>query len=169
MTTSSQATAARALPQPNTLARNAALVVAASLLVAFAAQVSFRVPFSPVPFTLQDLAVLLVGITLGSRLGAAALALYLAEGALGLPVFSPAAGPSGILHLLGPTGGYLLAYPLVAYLAGLRLSTLRHPLLRTLVPPTLAQSALYIGGASWLAFFIPHPLSLGLLPFLPRS
>src|SRR5947209_11660917 len=161
MTTTSQATTVRALSQPSTVVRNALLVISASLLVALAAQVSFRVPFSPVPFTLQDLAVLLVGLTLGSRLGAAALALYLTEGALGLPVFSPAAGPSGILHLLGPTGGYLLAYPAVAYLAGLRLSNLPPPLLRTPLPPTLPQSALYIRGRAWAAFLIHHPLSLG--------
>jgi hypothetical protein len=72
---------------------------------------------SPVPLTVQNFGVLLVGLLLGSRRGFAALALYLAEGAMGMPVFSPL-GPGGIAHLLGPTGGFLLAYPLVAWVAG---------------------------------------------------
>src|SRR6266849_7158376 len=98
-------------------AKQAAIVVSASLFVALCAQVTVPLPFTPVPLTLQNFGVLLVGLTLGSRCGFAALALYLVEGAVGMPVFNPA-GPGGVAQLLGATGGYLLAYPLVAALAG---------------------------------------------------
>src|SRR6266849_9636389 len=98
-------------------AKQAALVVSASVFVALCAWVTVPLPFTPVPLTLQNFGVLLVGLTLGSRCGFAALALYLVEGAVGMPVFNPA-GPGGVAQLLGATGGFLLAYPLVAGLAG---------------------------------------------------
>src|SRR5277367_2378013 len=98
-------------------ARQVAVVVGASLFVALCARTTIPLPFTPVPLTLQNFGVLLVGLLLGSRRGFAALALYLAEGAMGMPVFNPI-GPGGIAQLLGPTGGFLLAYPLVAWLAG---------------------------------------------------
>src|SRR5450631_3996786 len=90
-------------------AKQAAIVVSASLFVALCAQVTVPLPFTPVPLTLQNFGVLTVGLLLGSRRGFAALALYLAEGAFGMPVFSPAVLGSGIAHLLGPTGGFLMA------------------------------------------------------------
>lgn len=97
--------------------KTVALVVAFSLLVALSAQVVIPLPFTPVPITLQTFAVLLTGALLGSRLGAAALLLYIAEGALGLPFFR--GGNGGWLYLLvSPTAGYLLAYPLAAFVTG---------------------------------------------------
>ena len=98
-------------------ALEAAVVVCASLFVAFCARIYLPIPGTPVPLTAQNFAVLLVGLALGSRRGFVALALYLAEGAAGLPVFSPA-GAIGIAHFIGPTGGYLLSYPFVAALTG---------------------------------------------------
>src|SRR5215467_2868433 len=98
-------------------AQQAALVIGASLFVALCARISVPLPFTPVPLTLQNFGVLLVGLLLGSRRGFAALVLYLVEGASGLPVFSPT-GPGGIAQLIGPTGGFLLAYPFVAALTG---------------------------------------------------
>ena len=94
-----------------------AIVIGASLFVALCARVTIPLPFTPVPLTLQNFGVLLVGLSLGGRRGFAALALYLAEGISGMPVFSPT-GPGGIAQLLGPTGGFLLAYPFVAGIAG---------------------------------------------------
>src|SRR5713101_3840331 len=98
-------------------ARQLALVVGGSLLVALCARITIPIPGTPVPLTVQNFGVLLVGLLLGSRRGFAALALYLAEGAMGMPVFSPG-GAGGIAQLFGATGGFLLAYPFVAWLAG---------------------------------------------------
>src|SRR3954447_5509375 len=98
-------------------AKQAAIVVAASFFVALCARVSVPLPFTPVPLTLQNFAVLLVGLVLGPVAGFSAMALYLAEGAAGLPVFNPH-GAGGVLQLFGPTGGYLLSYPFAAAAAG---------------------------------------------------
>src|ERR1700687_1462509 len=103
--------------RPWSLATQVAMVVSASLFVAVCARVSVPLPFTPVPLTLQNFGVLLVGLSLGSRRGFAALVLYLAEGLMGMPVFRPT-GPGGVAQLLGPTGGFLLAYPFVAGIAG---------------------------------------------------
>src|SRR5438477_13078807 len=98
-------------------AQQAALVVGASLFVALCARLTVPLPFTPIPLTLQNFGVLLVGLLLGSRRGFAALAVYLLEGATGLPVFNPA-GPGGIAQIMGPTGGFLMAYPAVAFIVG---------------------------------------------------
>jgi biotin transport system substrate-specific component len=94
--------------------RAVSLVVAFSLLTALAAQIV--IPIGPVPITAQTFAVLLTGALLGSRLGAMAMIVYLVEGASGLPFFYH--GTSGIPHLLGPTGGYLIAFPAAAFITG---------------------------------------------------
>ena len=93
------------------------LALVGSVFVALCAHVAVPLPFTPVPFTLQPFAVLLVGMVLGPAVGFATLVAYLIEGILGLPVFTPVGVP-GIARLFGPTGGYLLAYPLAAALAG---------------------------------------------------
>ncbi|OLB49387.1 MAG: hypothetical protein AUI08_08075 [Gemmatimonadetes bacterium 13_2_20CM_2_65_7] len=98
--------------------RRAAAVVLGALLVAAAAQVSVPLPGTPVPMTLQPLAVLLVGGLLGAPLGALSMILYLAMGAAGLPVFTPTVPLIGVARLFGPTGGYLLAYPVAAWVVG---------------------------------------------------
>ena len=100
-------------------------VVIGAFLVAGAAQVSIPLPGTPVPMTLQPLAVLLVGGLLGGPLGAASMILYLAMGAAGLPVFTPTVPLAGIARLFGPTGGYLLAYPVAAYMVGAIVPPLR--------------------------------------------
>src|SRR5437764_13554353 len=92
-----------------------AIIVAASLFVAVCARFSLPIPGTPVPLSLQNFAVLLVGLSLGSRRGFIALGLYLAEGAGGLPVFSPVGAP-GILRFAGPPAGYLHACPWLAAL-----------------------------------------------------
>jgi biotin transport system substrate-specific component len=130
--------------------RQTALVVGASLFIALCAHIAIPLPGTPVPLTVQNFAVLLVGLLLGSRRGFAALALYLAEGAAGMPVFSPM-GPGGIAQMLGPTGGFLLAYPLVAWLAGFVMEHGRNNFARAAVGGFLADVLLFIGGLSWLA------------------
>lgn len=143
-------------------------VVVASLFVAVCAQVEIRLPFTPVPISGSTLGVLYAGTLLGSRRGAAAVALYLLEGAAGLPVFSGGAG--GFLHLLGPTGGYLAGFPLGAYAAGL---LAERGWDRT---PAKAFSAVLIGslpilalGLLGLARFLPAKsvAAAGLWPFIP--
>jgi biotin transport system substrate-specific component len=130
--------------------RQVGLVIGGSLLVAVCARVSIPLPFTPVPLTVQNFGVLLVGLLLGSRRGFAAMALYLAEGAMGLPVFSPT-GPGGIAQLLGPTGGFLLAYPLVAWLAGFVMEHGRKSFARAALGGLLGEVVLFAGGLGWLA------------------
>jgi len=98
--------------------RRAGAVVLGALLVAGAAQVSVPLPGTPVPMTLQPMAVLLVAGLLGPQLGALSMILYLAMGAAGLPVFTPTVPLVGVARLFGPTGGYLLAYPVAAWATG---------------------------------------------------
>jgi biotin transport system substrate-specific component len=131
-------------------AEQAAIVLSASLLVALCARVTVPLPFTPVPLTLQNFGVLLVGLTLGSRRGFTVLALYLVEGASGMPVFNPA-GPGGIAQLLGPTGGFLLAYPFVAALAGWVMERGKASFARAAAAGVLAEVVLFAGGLSWLA------------------
>ena len=130
--------------------RQAAIVIGASLFVALCARVTLPLPFTPVPLTLQNFAVLVVGLGLGSRRGFAALLLYLAEGAAGLPVFNPT-GPGGIVQILGPTGGYLMAYPLVAGLAGFILEHGRRTFAKAVAAGLTAEVLLFAAGIGWLA------------------
>jgi biotin transport system substrate-specific component len=132
------------------MARQVALVVGASLFVAVCAHIAIPLPFTPVPLTVQNFGVLLVGLMLGSRRGFAALALYLAEGAMGLPVFSPV-GPGGIAHLLGPTGGFLLVYPLVAWVVGYVMEHGSRSFARAAIGGLLGEVVLFTGGLAWLA------------------
>jgi biotin transport system substrate-specific component len=131
-------------------ARQVILVVGGSVFVALCAHITIPLPFTPVPLTLQNFAVLLAGLLLGSRRGFAALALYLAEGATGLPVFSPI-GPGGIAHLFGPTGGFLLAYPLVAWVSGYVMEHGRKTFARAAIAGLLGEVVLFTGGLAWLA------------------
>lgn len=157
--------------------RDAALVVGASLLTALAAQVAVPLPGSPVPLTGQTFAVLLTGAALGARRGFLAQALYLLEGACGLPVF--AGGLGGAWLLAGPTGGFLAAFPLAAVVAGMLAGT--GPARRagatgrdrrfagTLAAMLLGSAVILLVGAAWLARFLPLPqaLAAGVWPFVP--
>ncbi|WP_316014594.1 biotin transporter BioY [Roseobacter sp. HKCCA0434] len=128
------------------LLRDGALIVGASLLVAIAAQVS--VPMFPVPMTLQGLAVLFVGLSLGAWRGAAALSLYLAEGAMGLPVF--ANGGAGVAYMFGPTFGFLLGFVAMAFVAGFLSERVLGQSLPALIVASLAgMAALYVPGVLW--------------------
>jgi biotin transport system substrate-specific component len=137
------------LPQ-QTLARDLFLVLGGSLVVALLAQVAIPLPFTPVPITGQTLGVLLVGASLGWRLGLLALLTYLVEGAIGLPVF--AGGGAGFVRFLGPTGGYLLAYPLAAALMGFwveRFGSDRN-VFKMIGAMILCSLIIYGLGSSWL-------------------
>lgn len=138
--------------------RQVALVVGASLFVALCARVTIPLmPFTPVPLTVQNLGVLLVGLLLGSRRGFAAMVLYLIEGMVGLPVFNPT-GPGGAAQLFGVTGGFLLAYPFVAFLAGYVVERGARSFARAAIAGLLAEVALFAGGLSWL-YVLTHSLA----------
>jgi biotin transport system substrate-specific component len=129
-----------------------------------------------VPLTLQTLGILLVGATLGSRLGFLALLAYLLEGAMGLPVF--AGGTGGLARILGPTGGFLLAFPLAAGLVGLLVERfgLDRSFLGTLLAMLAGNALLYLVGLPWLGAWLLGAgkftglggvLAMGLFPFIP--
>jgi biotin transport system substrate-specific component len=123
---------------------------------------------------MQDFAVLLVGLALGPVAGFAALALYLAEGAMGMPVFTPQ-GLGGIAQIIGPTGGFLLSFPFVAAIAGWGARSLRikNGFARTAVACTFASIVLFAFGATWLAQYrhlSPLPVfHMAVTPFLPGN
>ena len=156
---------------PNRNARRVLAVAAFAIATALGAQVFVPLPFTPVPMTLQTLFVVLAGALLGPRLGAASQLTYLAMGVAGLPVF--AGGGLGLAHLVGPTGGYLLAYPITAYVAGV----LARPSGRTGIGEAarlftgllVASFVVLVGGTAWLAAMtgdVGGAIALGLVPFL---
>lgn len=143
-------------------------------LTAVAAQVSVHIPFTPVPLTLQPMVVLVGSAALGARLGASSQVLYLLLGIVGLPVFaaSPIL-PQGFGRLLGPTGGYLLAYPIAAFVTGYCAERgFDRRYLTSLLAMFAGLITLFIGGVTWLAFFTIAPVGLsaalatGFYPFV---
>jgi biotin transport system substrate-specific component len=151
-------------------ASQVAIVIGASLFVAVCARVTLPLPFTPVPLTLQNFGVLLVGLALGPRRAFAALILYLVEGLAGMPVFSPT-GPGGIAQLLGPTGGFLLAYPFVAGIAGWIFESRsgEKSFARAATACFLAEIYLFVGGLSWLAILthsVAQAIRFGLYWFI---
>ncbi len=135
----------KAIIGSDTFLKKAALVLGGSLFIALAAQVS--VPFYPVPLTMQTLAILIVGLTFGSRLGALTLIAYLAEGAMGLPVF---ANGGSAPALIGPTAGFLFGFVGVAYLAGLAVEKgLARGVVTTALAGIVISALLYIPGVAW--------------------
>jgi biotin transport system substrate-specific component len=141
-------------------ASQVAIVIGASLFVALCARITLPLPFTPVPLTLQNFGVLLVGLALGPRRAFAALVLYLAEGLIGMPVFNPT-GPGGVAQLLGPTGGFLLAYPFVAGIAGwvFEAKNEEKSFVRAAIACVLAEIFLFVCGLSWLAV-LTHSFAL---------
>lgn len=163
--------ASPALPRTQSaLLRWPLAVVLGSLFVAVCAHLSIPLWFTPVPITLQPFAVLLLGLLLSPSVAAAALVLYLVEGAAGLPVFTP--GPLGLLHLIGPTGGYLLSYPFVAALTAFLRRRFSNPgFTASLVAAATGSLVILLCGATWLGI-VTHltfgtVLTLAVLPFLP--
>ncbi len=143
------------------------LVIAASAIIAIAAQIAVPVPFSPVPLTLQPLAVIFIGAALGSKRGAAAATLYLLEGISGLPVF--AQGHGGAAWLLGPTAGYLYSYPFAAFVAGwFSQRGWGSTIVRAVAGMLVALTVIYAGGWSWLAQFAGArgAFATGVAPFI---
>ena len=145
-----------------------------TVLTIIAAQVSIPLPFTPVPFTFQPMVVLVGAAAVGSRLGAASQALYLALGIIGLPVFaaSPVL-PQGIGRLFGPTGGYLMAYPFAAFVTGLLAERgFDRRYATAVVAMVCGLAVVFAGGISWLALYArvaqgwSGALAAGLYPFI---
>lgn len=157
----------RPLVKRYALPYDVALVLGGSLFIALSARIAVPLPFSPVPITGQTLAVLLVGALLGSRRGALSVLTYLAQGAAGLPVF--AGGTAGIVHLIGPRGGYLTGFVFAAFLIGWlaergwdrRFGT-------TLAAMLLGNAVIYVVALPYLATFVglDRVLALGFYPFI---
>ncbi|HEY1987487.1 MAG TPA: biotin transporter BioY [Terracidiphilus sp.] len=152
--------------------RGIGIVIAGSLFVAACAHVALPLYFTPIPLTLQPFAVLLVGLLLAPRLAAATLGTYLLEGAAGLPVFTP--GPSsgaGLAHLFGPTGGYLLAYPVAAFLISFLWRRTGRTFTSGLIAAAIGNVVILTVGALWLAVLTHARMAAiatqAIVPFLP--
>lgn len=155
-----------ALRAPRTRGATFGMVVGFAALLALASQVAIPVPGTPVPVTLQPMIVVLAGLWLGPAAGAASMVLYLLAGAAGLPVFAPFGAP-GMLRLLGPTGGYLIAYPAVAAVAGW-LSARRGDFAGRTLAALAGMVVLFAGGIAQLAILqgdVGRAVLLGLTPF----
>jgi biotin transport system substrate-specific component len=149
--------------------RRAMAVTLGALVVALSAQFEIPLSFSPIPITLQGAALILVGLALGPRYGALALVTYVTMGLAGLPVFSGAS--FGFLKLLGPTGGYLIAFPLAAWVAGYVAVyvTAIPPAPRYLLAALAAMVTVHLGGWAWLSIVTHDPrgaFAAGVVPFV---
>ena len=168
------ATMTRRLDAPVRATEQVCAVVLVTGLTAIAAQVSVHLPFTPVPFTFQPMVVLLGAMVLGSRLGATSQMLYLALGIAGLPVFaaSPLL-PQGAARLLGPSGGYLMSYPLAAFVTGaLAERGFDRRYLTAIVAMAAGLAVVYAGGTAWLSIAsqqvrgMSSALAAGVVPFI---
>lgn len=151
------------------LVTQAAVLLTANLLLILCAQLSLRLPFSPVPITAQTFAVVMVGIVLGSRLGTAVVVAYLLQGLVGLPVFAEFGNG---LRFLGPTGGYLLGFIPAAYFAGLLWErSSKKTLLTGFGVALAAEATVFAVGLAWLAVFVGwgSAVAVGLVPFIPGT
>jgi biotin transport system substrate-specific component len=161
-----------AKPLHETLTGRVVLSIAATLFVAVSAHIAIPLFFTPVPITLQTFAVILIGMALGPVVGFSTMVLYLAEGAMGLPVFSPQ-GPGGLAHLLGPNAGFLFATPLAAAAAGWIVRSLPRAVSRfssAIIAGIGASVITFTLGAGWLAHLLhlgnAATWSLAVAPFL---
>ena len=145
-------------------------VIFVAVLTAAAAQLSFPLPFTPVPFTIQPMVVLIGAAALGSRLGGLSQILYLTLGIAGLPVFAYAPElPQGLGRLLGPSGGYLMAFPIAAFAAGkLAERGFDRNYLTSILAMGVGLSVIFAGGVLWIARVagLETALATGLYPFI---
>ncbi len=155
-----------AAPSASTPSATALGVVGFAVAVAAASQIAIPLPFTPVPLTLQPMLVILAGMWLGPLAGATSMTLYLAAGAAGLPVFTPLGAP-GIARFFGPTGGYLLAYPAAAFVAGV-LARRATSLSMRWVAGVAGMAVIYLGGIAQLSVIsgsVWRAVALGVTPF----
>ena len=157
--------------RPASWLRPVGIVLAANVFLAVCAHIALPLAFTPVPLTLQTFAVLVLGLLLPPQLAAATLIAYLAEGAAGLPMFAPSPAMPGLAHLLGPTGGYLLAYPVAAVLISWIWRRSGRSFAGAAIGAAAGDIVILACGALWLGVFAHvqagSVLSLGVTPFLP--
>jgi len=152
--------------------RTTGVVLGGTAFLAVCAHVAIPLGFTPVPLTLQPFGVLVLGLLLSPRMALGTLLAYLAEGALGLPVFTPnAAALTAMAHLLGATGGYLMAYPVAAWTIAKMRKKLGNGFAAKLASAAAGDLLILLCGAFWLAVAthaaLGAALAVGLLPFLP--
>jgi biotin transport system substrate-specific component len=150
--------------------RGTGIVIAGSAFAAVCAHLSLPLFFTPVPLSLAPFAVLVLGLLLSPRMAAATFAAYLAEGAAGLPVFAPSPASGGLAHLFGPTGGYLLAYPLAAALISFLFRRAGQGYVSALACGAIGDILILSCGALWLVapthIAVTQATALAVLPFL---
>jgi len=160
-----------AAPAASTWLRATGIALGGSALAAVCAHISLPLYFTPVPLSLAPFAVLILGLLLRPRMASGVFVAYLAEGALGLPVFAPSPlAPGGLAHLFGPTGGYLLAYPLAAALISFLFRHSTRGFSAALISAAAGDLAILVCGGLWLAVLthasVQSVLTLAVLPFL---
>ena len=148
------------------------VVLGGTLLLAASAQISIPIPFSPVPVTGQTFAVLLIGATFGPSRAALTVMFYLLQGAMGLPVFEPGGLP-GIARFAGPSAGFLLSFPVAAYLMGWLTTRWPRRMGYWLLAGTISTACFFVFGVSWLKVLSgitwAQAAAVGLVPFLPGA
>ena len=168
MTTLAPTLSNRFFPSTAEWIRSLYLIVLGSLLIAALAQIEILLPFTPVPITGQTFGVLLIGAALGSRRGAAAMILYITEGAIGLPFFAGGASSLGILT--GATAGYLVGFVGAAYVVGwLAERGLERSVRTSIIPFLVGTVIIYLFGVTWLSIVlgsVSKAFTLGVVPFL---
>lgn len=159
------------VPATSVWLRSGGIVLAGSALVAVCAHLALPLFFTPVPLSMAPFAVLVLGLVLSPRLAAATLGAYLLEGAAGLPVFGPSPAIVGLAHLFGPTGGYLLSYPLAAVLIALMAKRMGRGFTPSAMAAFAGSLVILLCGAVWLGVLthgsVQSVFSLAVLPFLP--
>lgn len=156
--------------KPNSFLAELPILLSFNLLLVACSYISINLPFSPVPITGQTFGILLIAMTLGSVRGTGIVAAYLLEGAVGLPVF--AGGTAGLAKFIGPTGGYLLGFLVVAYIVGMLADRgWDRGYIKSLFAMTLGTAIIFAGGLSWLSTFLPPEMlfTQGLYPFIPGA
>jgi len=153
--------------QERSWAKDTVLVLGASIIIALFGPVALPLPFTPVPIAFQAHVILFLAVLLGSKRGSLATLAFLGQGAIGLPVFAGCKG--GILHLAGPTGGYLFGYVLAAYVTGYLIERSKERTVKsTLFAICMGNLAIYLAGLPWLSMYVGvnKAFFLGMLPFL---
>jgi biotin transport system substrate-specific component len=160
-----------AVSRPVGWVRSAGIVIAGSALLAICSHIALPLYFTPVPLTLQTFAVLLIGLLCSPRLAAGTVIAYLIEGAIGLPVFAPTPVLPGLAHLVGPTGGYLMSYPVAAALTAFLWRRIHRGFAGAAFSAAVGSVIILACGAAWLSAFIHvgafAVLSSAVLPFIP--